>query len=67
MQRAQPGGQFGMIGGQVVDGLGKVQSRLYFGCPVHPFYLPGFGKDEYGKVDVVGKRLEILQLALLLL
>ena len=53
MQSAQAGGKFRMIGGQIVDRFGKVQTRLYLERLVHPFYLPGGGVDKYGKVDMV--------------
>ena len=67
MQSAQAGGKLRMIGGQIVDRFGKVQTRLYLERLVHPFYLPGDGVDKYGKVDMVCQSLEILQLAFLLL
>ena len=68
MQDAQPGRKFRMVSCQVVYRFGKVQSGLYFGCLVHPFDLSGFGRiNEDGEVDMIGQRLEILQLAFLLL
>ena len=68
MQDTQAGRKFRMIDSQVVYRFGKVQPRLYLGGLIHPFYPACFGGvDQYRKVDVIGQRLEILQLAFFLL